>query len=91
MPPKDEPLPGQHTIIRFATVQRKTGLGPSSIYNLIGAGEFPKPIPLSTRRVGWLLSEIDAWVAHRIARREEKTSVKRKRVRREDVEASNAR
>lgn len=26
---------------------------------------FPKPVQLSTRRVGWLTSELDAWLATR--------------------------
>jgi prophage regulatory protein len=34
------------------------------------AGEAPRPIPISDRRVAWLESEIDAWIADRAAERD---------------------
>lgn len=34
------------------------------------AGTFPKPLQLSTNSRGWLASEIDEWLADRIAQRD---------------------
>ena len=54
-------------LIRRKEVQAKTGLGASSIYALMSEGKFPKPITLSIRRVAWIESDIDLWIAERIA------------------------
>ena len=53
--------------IRRKEVQAKTGLGASSIYAMMKQGKFPKAITLSERRVAWIESEVDAWIANRIA------------------------
>ena len=52
-------------------VTRKTGLASSSLYAAIARGEFPKPIKLGERSVGWLSREIDAWIEARAANRDE--------------------
>ena len=54
-------------LIRRKEVEAKTGLGASSIYAEMGKGKFPKPIHISERRVAWIESEIDDWIAERIA------------------------
>jgi len=60
----------QWRILRLRTVEEKTGLKKSSIYERIKGGNFPKPIRLGPRAVGWLESEIDDWIAACIQRRE---------------------
>ncbi|WP_347460339.1 AlpA family transcriptional regulator [Acinetobacter thermotolerans] len=57
----------QPRLIRRKEVQNKTGLGTSSIYALMAEGKFPKSIYISSRRVAWLESDIDSWIAERIA------------------------
>lgn len=54
-------------LIRRKEVQEKTGLGASSIYALMVQGEFPKAISISERRVAWIESEVNQWIAERIA------------------------
>ncbi len=54
------------SIQRLPTVTARTGLPRSSIYRKISRGEFPKPIALGARSVGWLSSDIDAWIASQI-------------------------
>ena len=54
-------------ILRLREVMARTGLGRSMVYELIGKKQFPTPINLGVRAVGWLASEIDAWIAKRIA------------------------
>ena len=53
-------------ILRLSEVKNRTGLSRSTIYLSIGNGTFPQRINLGGRCVGWLESEIDAWIAQRI-------------------------
>jgi prophage regulatory protein len=54
-------------IARRKKVESRTGLSRSSIYAGIKAGTFPRPIQLGAQSVGWLESDIDAWILERIA------------------------
>ena len=56
-----ETTPNQR-IIRLHEVMRITGLSRSSIYAMMDIDEFPIQVPLGLRAVGWLESEIQAWV-----------------------------
>lgn len=58
--------PTNETILRLQAVLSRTGLSRSLIYELIARDQFPKPIQLGTRAVGWIGSEIDQWIASRI-------------------------
>jgi len=51
-------------------VAERTGLSVSSIKRLEARGEFPRRVHISENRVGWLLSEIDDWIAARVAERD---------------------
>lgn len=53
-------------ILRRKQVEARVGLSRSTIYDAIKAGTFPKPIQLGPRSVGWLESDIAAWLAARI-------------------------
>jgi prophage regulatory protein len=59
-----------HQILRRDAVERLTGLKRSSIYAKIASGEFPRPIQLSKKAVGWLESDIAAWQDRLIAQRD---------------------
>ena len=54
-------------LIRRKEVEAKTGLGASSLYAMMKKGEFPLCLSLSERRVAWIESEVDQWIADRIA------------------------
>jgi prophage regulatory protein len=43
---------------------------PQHILRLEKDGKFPRRVQLGANRVAWLLSEIDAWVAARVAERD---------------------
>lgn len=49
-------------IIRLNQVKEKTGLSRSAIYLLSKGGKFPKSVNLGLRAVGWLESDINAWI-----------------------------
>lgn len=55
-----------NAILRLPQVQTRVGLSRSSIYLSISQGSFPKPVKLGARAVGWLESDIAAWLTHRI-------------------------
>ena len=55
-----------HTILRLKQVKARTGLSTSSVYLRIAEGSFPKSISLGGRAVGWLESDIDAWIESRV-------------------------
>jgi prophage regulatory protein len=59
-------------IIRRPRVEAMTGLARSTLYALIAAGAFPKPVPLWGTAVGWIEAEVQAWVDARIAARDSK-------------------
>jgi prophage regulatory protein len=54
-------------IIRLPNVKARTGLSRSSIYAAVNRGEFPAPVSLGARAVGWLSSDIDAWIEAKIS------------------------
>jgi prophage regulatory protein len=49
-------------ILRMPLLRQKVGLCKASIYNRIKDGTFPKPMSLGGKSVGWLESDIDAWI-----------------------------
>ena len=59
-------------IIKRGEVESATGLSRSSLYRLAAAGEFPRPIRLGPRAVGWRADEIVAWIERRTAERDGK-------------------
>ena len=53
-------------ILRRREVESRTGLSRSTIYLAMSRGNFPKPVKLGERAVGWLESDIDDWLTQRI-------------------------
>ena len=53
-------------ILRLPNVKTRTGLSRSTIYAMIKDKRFPKYISLGARSVGWLESEIEAWIESRV-------------------------
>lgn len=56
------PVPPRLCILRRPEVETRTGLSRSSIYLRCSQKNFPAPIRLGGRAVGWLESEIEAWL-----------------------------
>ena len=53
-------------ILRLPFVKEQTGLSRSTIYLRIKKGDFPKPISLGDRAVGWLEKDIEDWLEQKI-------------------------
>ena len=54
----------------FAPLSHYVGFGRSRIYQLIAAGEFPKPIKVG-KSSRWIRAEIDSWISHQSHQRTE--------------------
>lgn len=50
------------SIIRKAELQSMLGISDPSIYRWEREGKFPKRLQLGGNSVGWLLSEVEAWI-----------------------------
>lgn len=57
----------QARILRRKAVEDRTGLPRSTIYAMMGRGEFPSAISLGAKSVGWLESSVENWIASRVA------------------------
>ena len=57
-----------YMILRLPEVVKSTGLARSTIYKKMSANEFPKPISLGVKSVGWLESDIQNWIQERISK-----------------------
>lgn len=65
------------TILRRKQVQARTGLSRSTIYSRLKPNPkrpgdfdptFPKPVSLGAKSVGWVESEIEAWLSAQVER-----------------------
>lgn len=67
-----------HHILRLPDVIRKTGISRTAVYQKIRSGEFPAPVSLGERAVGFVEDEIDTYIATlmrvRSTRREQATA-----------------
>lgn len=63
---KDMSSSSEIRFIKLPEVLALCGRSKSSIYGAIKKGEFPAPVKLSRRSVGWIHSEIASWAAARV-------------------------
>lgn len=61
--------PTQERLLRLAETEAMVGLKKSSIYKMMAEGVFPAAVPIGPNSRAWLLSEIQAWIAARVAER----------------------
>lgn len=57
-------------ILRFPDVVRKTGISRTGIYERIRASEFPEPVPLGERTIGFVEQEVDSYLRTLLNRRQ---------------------
>ncbi len=57
--------------LRLPEVMGLTGLTRSTLYDSIKRGSFPASVPLGGKSVAWLSTEVDAWMAERVAARQQ--------------------
>lgn len=64
--PTDQP---NRRFLRLRSVLERTGLTRSTTYQMIKANDFPSPVNIGLRAVGWVEDEVDGWIEDRISRR----------------------
>lgn len=52
-------------IMSIKNVSEITGLAKSTIYKWIGNGQFPPPIRLGAKKIGWLNTTVISWINQR--------------------------
>ena len=57
-----------------AQVQERCGIARMTVYRLMGAGTFPRPVKIGPRANRWPESEIETWMAAKMAARPEGTA-----------------
>lgn len=57
--------PPQTRFIRRPDVEALTGLSTSTIYKMMGEGQFPRPIRLTKKAVAWPEDQIINWLNSR--------------------------
>lgn len=55
------------SILRLADVEARCAVNRRTLYYWMERGMFPRPIQLVPRTVGWLDSDIEAWIAEKAA------------------------
>ena len=63
---QSRPVVPRDRLIRLPDVEGATGCKKSTIYELMKAGRFPKPVRLSARHVAWSEAAVLQWVQDRI-------------------------
>ena len=77
--PKSHVPPTGLRILKRKAVTEKTGLERSAIYLQMQLDTFPKQVKMGPNAVGWIESEIDSWIADRVAERDSAFKGKGKR------------
>lgn len=52
-------------VFSMADLEERLGLSRATIARMVIAGEFPKPLKLGARRIGWRDTTIDEWLSSR--------------------------
>ena len=50
-------------ILKMPDVTKVTGLSRTQLLKMVKDGEFPKPVRLSVRSVGWRSSDVNTWLS----------------------------
>jgi prophage regulatory protein len=57
-------------LIPTAVVLDRISMSKPTLYRLINAGEFPKPVPVGRQRVAFVESEVQSWIDQRVGLRD---------------------
>lgn len=60
----------QTRLLPTAVVLDRISMSKPTMYRLINAGEFPKPVPVGRQRVAFVESEVQAWIDQRVGLRD---------------------
>lgn len=52
-------------IMKLPELVQRTKISRSAVYAMIARNEFPRPVRLGRRAVGWRVEDVEAWIADR--------------------------
>jgi prophage regulatory protein len=58
---------GMNRILRIAEVETLTGLRRSTLWRLWGTGDFPRPVQIGKRAIGFSAEAVEEWINARLA------------------------
>lgn len=61
-------------LIKLPEVIKNTGFSKSHIYDQVKKGNFPKQVNLTAGSSAWVESEVDEWIADKIAERDQEAA-----------------
>ncbi len=70
--------PGEKFLSLGDVLEKTSFRSKTSIYDMVRSGDFVKPVQLFGRRVAFLESEVEAWMASRVALRNNQTEQDKK-------------
>ena len=53
------------TIIKLPELVERTKISRAAVYAMIARNEFPRPVRLGRRAVGWRVDDVEAWIEAR--------------------------
>lgn len=56
---------GPERLLRLEQVLGLTGLSKATLYQMVAAGEFPRPVRIGRRAVAWRESAVQVWIFSR--------------------------
>lgn len=57
-------------VVRLKELVFRSGLGRSSIYDMVSTGDFPAPVQIGARAIGWIESEFETWLNSKTGERD---------------------
>lgn len=63
-----------HSFISLTDAAKRTSLSRSTIRNYSKQGKFPPLIAITEKRLGFLLSDVQAWIDSRLSQNTERTA-----------------
>lgn len=67
---RDHENDGKLILISSKEVCRRIPFSRAQINNMVRAGEFPRPVPIGPKRRAFIESEVEAWIAAKVAERD---------------------
>ena len=68
-----EPISRPMKLLPLPAVKERTGLSRSTLYEMMKAGTFPKPVKINVRKNGWIEHEVEtvmqSWIQSRNGRK----------------------
>ena len=58
-------------LLRLPAVLARVGVSRSTLYEMKARGDFPEPVQIGARAVGWRSTDVDEWLESRVPRSDE--------------------